>query len=228
MLAVLFGMMIAVLTPFSSANRTVHVACVGDSITYGSGYPEVLQSMLGRDYLVRNFGVNGAAVSLNSSKPYMSLPAFLNAKRSSPDIVVIMLGTNDANPSNYAYIDEFASDYEIMIREFQNLPSTPDIYIVEPPPIGNNTLDLSEEKLVQGVIPSIKQVAQQDGLPIIDVYSALANHSECFGDGVHPNQEGAQIIAEQIDQALISTGSRHVSSTRRPLSNICTVTITNR
>jgi lysophospholipase L1-like esterase len=198
--------MILFLTTLSPP-RAIQVACVGDSITYGSGYTDILQSLLGNHYSVSNFGVNGAAVTLNSSKPYMSLPAFRSAQISQPDIVVIMLGTNDANPSNYSYINEFTADYETMIHKFQSLQSTPDIYIVEPPPIGNNTLGLSNESLVQNVIPGIDQAAGNNGLPVIDVYSALTNHTEYFGDGVHPNQDGAQIIAEQIDQSLLFNGA---------------------
>lgn len=199
--------MILVLEILSPPPRVVQVACVGDSITYGSGYPDILQSLLGNHYSVSNFGVNGAAVTLNSSKPYMNLPVFRSAKISQPDIVVIMLGTNDAKPSNYSNINEFIADYETMIHQFQSLQSTPDIYVVEPPPIGNNTLGLSNESLVQNVIPGIDQVAENNGLSVINVYSALTNHIEYFGDGVHPNQDGAQIIAEQIDQSLLSNGA---------------------
>ena len=54
------------------------VACVGDSITYGSGikgretksYPAQLAGMLGEDYVVKNFGVSGATMLKKGDKPY--------------------------------------------------------------------------------------------------------------------------------------------------------------
>ena len=47
-----------------SASEPIRVACVGDSITAVSGYPSDLQSMLGNNYTVGNFGckwINGFA-----------------------------------------------------------------------------------------------------------------------------------------------------------------------
>jgi lysophospholipase L1-like esterase len=57
------------------------------------------------------------------------------------------------------------------------------------------------------VIPRIEQVANAMNLPIIDVYAAFANHSEYFWDGVHPNSEGAELIATEIYKAIIFTNS---------------------
>ena len=41
-------------------------------------------------------------------------------------------------------------------------------------------------------------------LPIINVYSALANSSSDFPDGEHPNSDGAQLIANTIYDAIKS------------------------
>jgi len=85
------------------ANTNVtRVACIGDSITQGSGYPDRLQELLGSDYEVGNFGVDGSTVSQETAMPYMRQDKFIDAMEFKPDIVIIMLGTNDANPEiNY-------------------------------------------------------------------------------------------------------------------------------
>ena len=44
----------------------IRVACVGDSITVGSNYPNYLWMLLGSDYVVGNFGVGSTTVSLHS------------------------------------------------------------------------------------------------------------------------------------------------------------------
>lgn len=181
---------------------TIRVACVGDSITDASGYVNDLWTLLDGNYTVGNFGVGGATVSQGDKKPYASLPEFEGVKGFRPDIVVIMLGTNDA-PEIYSQgISTFTSDYEALIRGFQNATSKPDVWLVKPPPIFNNTEGFSSQFLLQEVIPRIEQVANQTGLPLIDVYTPLASHPEYFPDGVHPYGEGARIIATEVFNAI--------------------------
>jgi lysophospholipase L1-like esterase len=184
----------------------IHVACVGDSITEGSGYPAHLQTMLGNSYKVGNFGVSGSTVLLNSNTPYMKQSAFQKAKAFQPSIVVIMLGTNDAHETTYESIENFQADYKKLISAYQVLDSNPQIWLVTPPPIFENELDLNETNLEQGVIPQIEQVANELSLPTIDVNTALSNYPEYFGDGVHPSNEGAMLIASEINQAITSDG----------------------
>jgi lysophospholipase L1-like esterase len=96
---------------FQSASSPIRVACVGDSITKGFHYPEILGELLGPNYVVQNFGAGGAAVALRSETPYINQSVFLAVKRFQPDIVIIMLGTNDASPINHQYNGTFVSDY---------------------------------------------------------------------------------------------------------------------
>ncbi len=49
----------------------IRIACVGDSITGGTFYPDDLWMLLGANYTVDNFGVGGTAASLDSLSPYM-------------------------------------------------------------------------------------------------------------------------------------------------------------
>ncbi len=184
----------------------IRVACVGDSITEGSGYPVHLQAMLGDSYMVGNFGVSGSTVLLNSDTPYMKQSAFQKAKEFRPSIVVIMLGTNDAHEITYQSIENFQASYKKLIAAYQELESKPQIWLVTPPPIFENELNLSETNIEQGVIPQIEQVAEELGLPLIDVNTALTNYPEYFGDGVHPSNDGAMLIASEINQAITSNG----------------------
>ena len=179
----------------------MRVSCVGDSITEGTGYPDDLWMMLGANYTVGNFGAPASTVSLESDKPYMNQPAFEEAKKFLPNIVVIMLGTNDATPIRQ--IETFVDDYKKLIGEFQALASKPKIWLVKPPPIFNNGTGLSTAFFVEEIIPRIEQVAKETNLPLVDVYSPLASHSEYFSDGVHPDKEGANIIATQVFNAII-------------------------
>jgi lysophospholipase L1-like esterase len=198
----------------------IKVACVGDSITQGSGYPYDLWQLLGSSgqftiadytqapsgspncnvsYAVGNFGAGGTMVTLKSETPYMNTTTFQNALDYQPDIVIIMLGTNDAQPGVHQYNASFVDDYKALIQAFQTLASHPKIWIALPPPIfdsqGGKT---SPEWLEQNVIPNIRQAANETNIPIIDVHSALAGYASDFPDGIHPNNTAAKLIADKI------------------------------
>jgi alpha-L-fucosidase 2 len=183
-------------------SNKIQVACVGDSITEGSRYTSDLKSLLGVNYSVGNFGVGLATVNSESSKTYINQPVFEAAKASQPQIVIILLGTNDANPAYQQYIDNFTRDYKALISAFEALGSKPKIYMVLPPPIFSDSLGPYNSILVQNVIPKIRQVANETGLPLIDLYSAMVGHPEYFEDGVHPNVEGSKTIAAIIYEAI--------------------------
>jgi lysophospholipase L1-like esterase len=183
------------------------VACLGDSITQITGYPTDLQTLLGNTSVVGNFGVTGSTVDFYSSLPYFFQDAFKNATNFDPTTVIIMLGTNDARTDNYQNINSFVADYEMMIYRIQLLVGNAQIFLVEPPPIFNNTLNLNGTDLTQGVIPRILQVANAENLRVIDVYDQFVNHPEYFPDGVHPDSEGAQIIANIIYSAISSNST---------------------
>jgi lysophospholipase L1-like esterase len=183
--------------------RVIKVACVGDSITANFGYPETLQELLGKNYLVGNYGLGGTTVNLDGETPYMYERIFREAKESQPDIVIIMLGTNDAHPDLHKYNGSFVNDYITLVNAFQNLNSKPQIWIVKSPPIVNNGTGLSSEFLSQNILPKIEEVAQRTRLPLIDAYTPLLDKPEYFIDGVHPTYEGAMLIADEVYKTII-------------------------
>jgi lysophospholipase L1-like esterase len=200
---------LAVFAGFSgSAEAQVKVACVGDSITFWYGlanpgtqsYPAQLQTLLGSGYIVGNFGVNGATVQKSTAKSYWRTSQHRSSQRFGPNKVVIMLGTNDSKSSNWNAAN-FNADYRALIAEYQNLPTRPAVYIALVPPVYTpnafgNTFD---PVFIQNtVVPAIRTIATQAGVPLIDNNSPLLNHPEYFSDGVHPNVQGAGIIATTV------------------------------
>ncbi len=201
-LSILLALFFNLFGIFNQPKNEIRVACVGDSITEGTTYPNDLSNLLGANYSVGNFGVGGATVSLESEKPYLFQPEFNGATKFLPDIVIIMLGTNDATLLPTEHIVNFTSDYKRLIDEFQALTSKPDIWLVKPPPIFNNGTGLSTPAFASQIIPRIEQVAKETCQPLIDAYTPLLNHPEDFLDGVHPNDEGAKIIANEVFNAI--------------------------
>jgi len=198
------GFMIQFVGSIRLGTDIIHVACVGDSITEGSGYPSNLQAMLGNAYFVGNFGVTGSTVSSDSKTPYTNQSAFLRGKSFQPSIVIIMLGTNDAAESLNSSTADFTTDYRNLVKEYQSLESNPEIWLANPPPLFENNLNLSNTNLLRNIIPCIEHVAVELDLQVIDVNAALDDYPEYFGDGVHPNTEGATLIARTICQTVAS------------------------
>jgi acyl-CoA thioesterase I len=191
-----------ILTKSIVAAEPIRVACVGDSITEGSGYPYKLRLLLGSDYVVGNFGVSGSTVSLDSSKPYMNESKFQDAINFNPDIVIIMLGTNDANPEISQNEESFETDYSKLVSAFEQLDGKQLIWVVKSPPIFANNSNFNNTYLEHNVFPQMDQLADQMNLPTVDMYNALGTHSDFFMDGVHPDDNGASIIALNVYDAI--------------------------
>jgi acyl-CoA thioesterase-1 len=201
------GIAVYAVIAIDSTPHPIRVACVGDSITEGSGYPDKLQTLLGSNYVVHNFGVSGSTVSLNSTKPYMNQVAFRRAEVFNPQIIVIMLGTNDANPQIAQSEENFEADYTQLITYFEELEGNQTVWIVRSPPIFSISSSYNNTYLVDTLLPQIDNVANQLDLPTIDIYSAFGNHSDYFMDGVHPNADGAWLIASNVYNAITLNGS---------------------
>jgi len=194
-----------------NAGDRVRVACVGDSITFGAtikgraknAYPIQLGAILGDGYDVRNFGQNGRTLLKNGDKPYWKSGVFREAKAFNPNIVVIMLGTNDTKPQNWKYKDEFLGNYIELVEIFQKLPSHPQVWVVLPVPAFPGRWGITDKVIKNELIPLIRRVAEKTGAKLIDAYSALAGQKSLFsGDGVHPNKEGAAVLAKTIAKAI--------------------------
>ena len=190
--------------------RTIRVACVGDSITYGSGikdrardsYPAQLAVMLGEKWEARNFGVSGATMLKNGDIPYWKQKAFADVLAFDPDVVVIKLGTNDTKPQNWKFKEEFVDDYVDMIDRFAELPAEPRIWICRPVPAYAERWGISEMRIKNEVIPLIDRVAGAGKVPVIDLYGPLSGKPELFPDQIHPDAEGAGLIAKEVYTAL--------------------------
>lgn len=194
----------------------IRVACVGDSITYGSGveklndnnYPKVLGDLLGDKYDVRNFGRGGATLLKKGNNPYWETSDFREATDWQPQIVILMLGTNDTKSANWKHKEEFATDLAAMVNHFAALPSHPQIYLCKPAPVIKELGGINEPALKEGVLPAIDAVAKDKHLPVIDIHTALSDFPQYMQDGVHPNARGAEVIAKTVYQVL--TAFAHV------------------
>lgn len=196
-------------------SRKTRVACIGNSITYGltladpakESYPAQLQSLLSdKNYEVANFGKSGTTLLRHGHRPYVEQEEWTKAKAFNPDIAVIHLGVNDTDPRNWPYFrDEFIPDYLAIIDTLrQNNPQCR-IIIARLTPITyqharfeSGTRDW--EKQIQDAIETVARVAKAE---LIDFHKPLYAYPQLLPDAVHPNKEGARILAKTVYSAIV-------------------------
>lgn len=205
------------------------VACIGNSVTYGythsnpaeSSYPSRLQILLGDEYTVGNFGHSGATLLNKGHRPYIKQKAYSDALAFAPDLAIIHLGLNDTDPRNWPnYRDEFVSDYLALIDTLRAINPDVKIWICRMTPIFNHhsrfksgtrdwywqIQDAIENQVLHLAAPQLKTATgDRNELPqvqLIDLQTPLYDRPDLFHDYLHPNVEGAQIIANTVYSAI--------------------------
>lgn len=202
----------------------IKVACIGDSITYGHGvsdwtknsYPVVLQSLLGEKYHVANFGSSGACVNPDGDQPYVNRDVYKDALEYDADIIIFMMGTNDAKPENWTDVEGFMEDYVALLGSITEGEKTPKVYVgLCAEAFYTEDADKStsiamydiQPAIVDKIAEAIDLYAVTSGFAVktIDVHSLTEAHPEWFEtDGIHPNNDGAKAIAEAVAEAIQS------------------------
>lgn len=197
-----------------AAEKTpLKVACVGNSVTYGYGiadrevnsYPAQLQRLLGSGYRVENFGRNSATLLRHGHLPYVKQEEYQQALAFAADIVVIHLGLNDTDPRNWPnYRDEFVPDYLELIRSFRRANPKAKIRICRMTPIfhWHSRFKSGTRDWYGQVQKAIETVAAAAGVPLIDFHKELYSRPDLMPDAVHPDAEGAGILARTVYSAI--------------------------
>ncbi|GAT71757.1 GDSL-type esterase/lipase family protein [Microbacterium hydrocarbonoxydans] len=211
-----------------AARRTMHppvprpeagkitVAAIGDSNTYGAGvllkgrrrwsYPAQLARLLGDSYQVLNYGLNRRTLQRDGDWPYAANRFAEASLRARADIVLIMLGTNDARGGNWnadAYESELA---DLAIRYRAGGRSA--VYLLTPPVAFPNRRGVSERIVAEEVAPIVRRVAARLGLPLIDVFAVTEQGVTAHPDGIHLDAEASRLVAEAVAAAIAPARSQ--------------------
>ena len=170
--------------------RTTTVLCLGDSITMGvggthGGYRGYLKQMLGNRYEL----VTEAHKGWTTNQLLKVLP--LTLIETKPNIVLLMLGTNDI------YLDKFDSGLrnipKIVLKILENNIRTK-IVIVGLLPSEKKGLDVAFFNL------GISMIASQMGYCVVMVNFNVEESQTV--DGVHPNDKGYELMAKAWYKAI--------------------------
>ncbi len=193
--------------------QRIKVACVGNSVTYGytllerekNCYPAQLARMLGDGYEVANFGKSGATLLNKGHRPYIRQPEFKKALEFAGDRVIIHLGLNDTDPRNWPnYRDEFISDYLALIDSFRSVNPRCQIWICRMSPISHrhHRFKSGTRDWYEQIQHAIEKVAADARVGLIDLQEELYCRPELLPDALHPDAEGASILARTVYSAI--------------------------
>lgn len=209
--SLLLCLIVVCFAKLARGQNPVKVACIGNSITYGSGipnrveysYPSQLQKLLGNGYQVQNFGVSGATLLMLGDKPYWKESAFRDALDYKPDVAIIKLGTNDTKPFNWdLYGQYFKDDYKRLLQRLRKANPAMKILICLPVPVFGDNFNIRESVMTQEVQPFVREVATEENIPTVDLFKPLQDKAAWFPDKIHPNAEGAKAIAQLVYERL--------------------------
>jgi lysophospholipase L1-like esterase len=194
-----------------AATDAIKIGCVGDSITAGvhsSGgnhtYPAQLQLLLDMDkgkgkYAVTNMGACGSMMLKKSCSPFWQRPQFKTLVKGTWDIIIIMLGTNDAHNTcsapaarkgctsdwntdcggpNATSLEhcQFAEDFKAMVELVKTLGAT-QIYAMTPPPLmSTNPGFPTMQTTINSLLPKLYPLMQKANAGVkgpIDMFSAF-------------------------------------------------------
>jgi sialate O-acetylesterase len=205
--------LLVVCATISYGQNKIKVACIGNSVTYGyllpdrelNAYPFQLQRLLGERYEVGNFGKSGATLLTKGHRPYVEQEEYKKALEFAADLVVIHLGLNDTDPRNWPnFRDDFVRDYMNLIASFRKVNPKCKIWICRLSPITNRhpRFRSGTHDWYGNIQKSIENIAAHTDVQLIDFEKVLFNRPDLLPDALHPNVEGASILAKTVYSAL--------------------------
>ena len=174
-------LMVCLMVAIESYAQKIKVACVGNSITYGAYvanrelncFPVQLQAWLGEEYEVVNFGVSGTTALCEGLYPYVETEQYRRSLDYNPDVVIIKLGTNDANHRNDKWRANFGHDYRKLVDVYRNLPSRPRVILMTP--VRCFLQSNQDQVICKEIIPVIEQTAYERNLDIINLHNIFGD-----------------------------------------------------
>lgn len=198
-------------TAFEAAREAVDVVCAGDSITgwnnFGPAgawpyrtYPEFLQTLCDPHGLtVANIGIAGEVSANGPGQVCEGLGLFPNAR-----VVVIGYGTNDLGmwPDVERTSPRIVANVDLMVRAVRDAGRRPLLVNV---PQANEAMfaprvarDLRRGRDVHNA--ALAAYCEEHEVPLADIAARLRD--EHLGDELHPNDDGAAVIAGAVYESL--------------------------
>ena len=182
---------------------------LGDSLSSVEGrcgawlpWPLLLQETLGSRAVVHSFGLPGVR-----AQGFRSSFALQPALDSQPDVLLIMLGTNDANGG----LNEagYLASMSALMHDFADhaLASATDVFLLSPPPLWRDCIFgcMSMSAINERLPLLLSQLARDSGAHFVNVYRRFRDlnvSSDVSCDGCHLYPRGQRLLMHAALEAL--------------------------
>jgi lysophospholipase L1-like esterase len=220
----------------ATAANEIAIVAFGDSTTASRGalkiYSDILQEELperGMPVRVINAGIGGNHTQHARARFEQDVLSH------NPDIVIVQFGINDAAvdvwkqpPSSESRVS--LADYENNLRYFIGVLAKRDVKIVlmtpnplrwtpkmremygKPPYLPDDATGFNA--MLRAYADKVRQIANTENVPLIDVYRSFEEFgkqekqtvSDLLLDGIHPNERGHRLLADQLITLLLRSG----------------------
>lgn len=211
----------------------IRIVCAGDSLTYGhessdpltKSYPARMIELLGNGFEIVNAGHNGATMLGShegaNDRSYRETLAWKKSVSQPADLVILLLGANDANPTvglaakNGGLFDDhlaalYCQDAKAFIDEYRLKCCCHRIWFCLSTPLYRQVGSLYDAHYIQCFQQNLsllrvlqRQIAEQSGCDLIDTFTPM-QHPEWYADGLHLNDTGylslARLFTNRIAQ----------------------------
>jgi lysophospholipase L1-like esterase len=206
---------------FETGRNSVEIVCAGDSITGWNNfggvadwpyhtYPEFLERLcdpLGLTVANGGFAGEVSANGLGQVENYLAL--FPNAR-----FFVVGYGTNDLGmwPEVEQTSPRIIENLDRMVRAIREGARRPMLLNVPPANESMFSRSMAEDlrRMREYHNGRLAAYCREARIPLVDIASKLRD--EHFGDELHPNDEGAQVIAQEVFRVLNEVRQRTSSS----------------
>lgn len=197
------------------------LVAIGDSNgAKKSGWVNQLKSIRADDRVI-NYSTSGNTIGFdNNGKQELNtlrnIDSYLSEAKEesidgSLDAILILLGTNDCKKIFENREIEVLQNLEKLIQQILRSDviesSKSDIYIISPPPFGEDSILLDKYKggdqRIRQLLPGFMDVTLKYNCHFVDIYHELKPlFHKLSSDGVHLNLEGSKIVASTISKHL--------------------------
>ena len=189
---------------------------VGDSIVYGfvdNPYCKLVAEAMDMDYV--NMGISGSTITYKNDEEVSSVYARRAEIPEDADLISIHAGTNDyghdsiMGDSRYTESDSgfygfYGAYYKLINWILENRPNA-QLFIITPTHRENEIVENSEGYILEDYVNVERDVAEHFGVPVLDFFGdsafnlAISSQKSIYSnDGLHPTQNGHELMANKI------------------------------
>ncbi len=187
----------------------MEIGAWGDSITYGACDSEAL-GWVGR--ILKSFSIDDDVSVYNrgicGDTTEDLLARFeVEAKSIKPNVIIFAIGINDSkypvgSEENRVIPDKFKKNMQVLVERARMY--TDKIFIIGSTKVDESAIESTVSRFTNEQIKLynnlLKECAKNESLSFVDVFNVLDKSDLC--DGLHPNAQGYEKLAQSIGVAL--------------------------